>query len=99
MVSIRSDSSQQSDGGLSWVGSFVGSIEDDDLEEYGERQDRMSSVMAPGGVKFEKGKWVSAWRHEKLAGNKSGTTLDPEMLTLVRTPTVTADYLHGVLIN
>lgn len=56
---MHSDSSRQSEGGLSWAGSFVGSIKEDDLEDLGERQDRMSSAMVPGSGKFEKGKWVS----------------------------------------
>eukprot|EP00752_Nemacystus_decipiens_P008313 g7431.t1 len=61
-ASMRSDSSRQSDGGLSWAGSFVGSIKEDDFEDYGERQDRMSSAMVPGSGKFEKGKWaVEKW--------------------------------------
>lgn len=58
MASMRSESSRQSEGGLSWAGSFVGSVKEEDFEEDGERQDRMSSAMVPGSGKFEKGKWV-----------------------------------------
>ncbi|CAM9796586.1 unnamed protein product [Ectocarpus sp. 4 AP-2014] len=60
MLSDRSP--QSSDGGLSWAGSFVEPFDDDELLYEGERQDRMSSAMAPGGRKYEQGKWaVEKW--------------------------------------
>ncbi len=66
MASRRSVASRESDGGLSWAGSFVGPIDDEDFLG-GERQDRMSSAMVPGGGKFEKGKWVSACTRQRGA--------------------------------
>ncbi|CAB1105899.1 unnamed protein product [Ectocarpus sp. CCAP 1310/34] len=61
-ASMLSDRSRQSsDGGLSWAGSFE-PFDDDELLYEGERQGRMSSAMAPGGRKYEQGKWaVEKW--------------------------------------
>lgn len=70
---MRSDSSRQSEGALSWAGSFAGPLNEDDLVETGERRGRMSSAMLPGGVKFEKGKWVSA---PLRAGSRAPCFLD-----------------------
>lgn len=50
--SMRSDGSQQSEGGLSRVNSFAGSSSDEDGRDMG------PSDMVPGGGNFEKGKWV-----------------------------------------
>lgn len=61
---MLSDRSRQSSDGLSWAGSFIEPFDDDELLYEEERQDRMSSSMAPGGRKYEKGKWVSS--HERL---------------------------------
>ncbi|CBJ28638.1 conserved unknown protein [Ectocarpus siliculosus] len=62
-ASMLSDRGRQSsDGGLSWAGSFIEPFDDDELLYEGERQGRMSSAMAPGGRKFEQGKWaVEKW--------------------------------------
>ncbi|CAM9866966.1 unnamed protein product, partial [Ectocarpus sp. 12 AP-2014] len=62
-ASMLSDRSRQSsDGGLSWAGSFIEPFDDDELLYEGERQGRMSSAMAPGGRKYEQGKWaVEKW--------------------------------------
>ncbi|CAM9609344.1 unnamed protein product [Ectocarpus fasciculatus] len=59
---MLSDRSRQSSDALSWAGSFIEPFNDDDLLYEGERQDRMSSSMTPGGRKYEKGKWaVEKW--------------------------------------
>lgn len=42
-------------GGFSWQGSFDQAHEE---QEDGVDRKRMSSAMKPGGVTFEKGKWV-----------------------------------------
>ncbi|CAM9568681.1 unnamed protein product, partial [Ectocarpus sp. 13 AM-2016] len=62
-ASMLSDRSRQSsDGGLSWAGSFIEPFDDDELLYEEERQGRMSSAMAPGGRKYEQGKWaVEKW--------------------------------------
>lgn len=60
-MSIRSerDTSLDSEGCLSWHGSFVQGYNG---SEEVERQHRMSSATMPGGGGFEKGKWVRADR-------------------------------------
>ena len=75
---MRSDSSRQSDAGLSWCGSFVGSIKEDEFEDYGGRQDRMPSAMAPSGGEFEKGEWVST-RNACASGNIPSFPLKQEI--------------------
>lgn len=76
MASMRSVASRESDGGLSWAGSFVGPIDDEDFLDE-ERQDRMSSAMMPGSGKFEKGKWVSGCTHQMGAHPATNDEPDP----------------------
>lgn len=61
LASSDRDSSVGSAGGLSWQGSFDQAAHEENENEDGPGRKRISSGMKPGGVKYEKGKWVSEY--------------------------------------